>query len=93
MEKAAQTGQVAAGTMAEHLGRAKVKAAEVKEAEVRLAQAKRRLARLSGQANPARDGQRSPVDQRAAELEKKLDALKKELDTLRKELQPQRPRQ
>jgi RNA polymerase sigma factor (sigma-70 family) len=92
LEKAAQTGSIPQGAMAEHLGKAKIKAAEVKEAEVRLAQAKRRLARLSGQAEPARDGQRSAVDQRAAELEKKLDALKKELDSLRKELQPQQPR-
>jgi DNA repair exonuclease SbcCD ATPase subunit len=79
MELAALTGQV------------QVKAADVKEAVVRLNQAKRRLAKLQGPAEPAHDSQHQQLGQRAAELEKRLDALKKELDGLRRELQPQRP--
>jgi RNA polymerase sigma factor (sigma-70 family) len=77
--------------MAALTGQMEVKAAEVKEAEVRLAQAKRRLARLQGHAEPAPDPSRQQTDQRAKDLELKIDALKKELDNLRKDLERQRP--
>jgi RNA polymerase sigma factor (sigma-70 family) len=81
VEVAALTGQV------------RVREAELKEAEIRLAQAKRRLAKLDGPAAPATDAQHQQMGQRAAELEKKFDALKKELDGLRKELEQPRSRQ
>jgi ribosomal protein L29 len=86
-----KTGAVSAGAMAERTGQSEIRAAEVKEAEVRLAQAKRRLARLTGQADPARKPQGPTPNQRVEELEKRLDALKKELDGLRKDLGSQRP--
>jgi DNA repair exonuclease SbcCD ATPase subunit len=72
-------------------GQVEVKAAEVKESEVRLAQAKRRLARLQGSGEPAPDPQRQQLDQKAKELETKIGALQKELESLRKDLERQRP--
>jgi RNA polymerase sigma factor (sigma-70 family) len=77
--------------MATLTGQVQVKAAEVKEAEVRLAQAKRRLARLQGHSEPVPDQHRQKMDEKAKDLENKIDALKKELDGLRKDLERQRP--
>ena len=65
-----------------------LKEAELKEPVVRLAQAKRRLAKLEGPkktaTNPANQ------EQRLKELEQKLDALLKEMTILRQELKTRR---
>jgi RNA polymerase sigma-70 factor (ECF subfamily) len=68
-------------------GQVAIREAELKEADVKLTQAKRRLAKLRGPAEPSPDKKHSDMGQRTAELEKRLDALKKELDGLRKELE------
>jgi RNA polymerase sigma factor (sigma-70 family) len=68
-----------------------VKGAELKEAQVRLAQAKRRLERLQNSGPSAEAPHRRQVEQRAAELERKLDALTKELEALRRELKAPAP--
>jgi RNA polymerase sigma factor (sigma-70 family) len=67
-------------------GEARIKSAELRESEVRLAQAKRRLARLTNMAEPPREERRSQPAAKVTDLEKKLDALEKELESLRKEL-------
>jgi RNA polymerase sigma factor (sigma-70 family) len=72
-------------------GQVEVRVAELRESEIRLAQAKRRLARLQGGATSGVDPVRQKIEQRAAELEKKLDALNKEMEVLRKELQSKGP--
>jgi RNA polymerase sigma factor (sigma-70 family) len=77
--------------MATLSGQAEIKTAEVKEAQLRLAQAKRRLERLQGLAEPAPDQQRQKMDEKAKDLENKIDTLRKELDGLRKDLERQRP--
>jgi RNA polymerase sigma factor (sigma-70 family) len=100
---AAQLGlKVARGTMggldpkaqiegAALAGQVEVKEAELKESEVRLAQAKRRLQKLQRSGEAPEAPQRQKVQQRAAELEKKLEALGKELEALRRELQGSAP--
>jgi hypothetical protein len=84
-------GEKARIELATLAGQEDVKKAAVREAEVRLTQAKRRLAKLQGLAEPAPDARGQQLGQRAADLEKRLDALKKELDGLRKEMEQKRP--
>jgi chromosome segregation ATPase len=76
--------------VADLIGQVEVKEAEVKEASVRLAQARRRLAALSPP-EAAPDVHRRPGEQRASELDKRLEALAKELEALRREMKKQAP--
>jgi RNA polymerase sigma factor (sigma-70 family) len=71
-------------------GQVRVKEAELKESAIRLAQARRRLARLQGGAEAPQEPHGPQVGQRTAELERKLEVLKKELESLRREIQQQR---
>ncbi len=74
-------------------GLVEIRSAEVRESEIRLVQAKRRLTRLQGKAEPPpQEARRPELGQRAAELEQKLDALYKEVQSLRKEIQNSMPR-
>jgi hypothetical protein len=69
-----------------------VRQAELREPQVRLAQAKRRLAVLTGSAEPPPNPKQPQPGQRQRELDKRLDALGKELEALRRELKGQEPR-
>jgi hypothetical protein len=74
IELAAMTGQV------------EVKEAELKESEVLLAQAKRRLEKLTALEKPRPGQNGKPQEQKPSELEKRLDTLIREMEALRMEL-------